>query len=103
MSGHFPIPSGLAIFVPTREVSSLHLLAGAPITLHPTNVCLLVRCLLQEGGQVPIISGAFPSLLPARQGGGRGGGGGNPHFRGEDKKVYRYAKICGEAVLRSAL
>ena len=90
----------MAIFVVTREVSSLHLLAGAPITLHPTNVCLLVRCLLQEGGQVPIISGAFPSLLLGR---GGGGGGGGPHFRGEDKKVYRYAEICGEAVLRSSL
>ena len=70
MSGHFPIPSGLAIFVPTREVSSLHLLAGAPITLHPTNVCLLVRCLLELGGQVPIISGAFPSLPGRRRRGG---------------------------------
>ena len=90
----------MAIFVVTREVSSLHLLAGAPITLHPTNVCLLVRCLLQQGGQVPIISGAFPCVLPGGEGGGCGG---RPHFRGEDKKVYRYAEICGEAVLRSAL
>ena len=64
----------MAIFVVTREVSSLHLLAGAPITLHPTNVCLLVRCLLQEGGQVPIISGAFPCVLPGRGRWGRGGG-----------------------------
>ena len=65
----------MAIFVVTREVSSLHLLAGAPITLHPTNVCLLVRCLLQEGGQVPIISGAFPCVLPVWGRGewGRGG------------------------------
>ena len=63
----------MAIFVPTREVSSLHLLAGAPITLHPTNVCLLVRCLLQEGGQVPIISGAFPCVLPGGRGEGEGG------------------------------
>ena len=64
----FHNPPGLAIFVPTGEVSSLHLLAGAPITLHPTNVCLLVRCLLELGGQVPIISGAFPSLLAGREG-----------------------------------
>ena len=45
---------------------------------------------------MPIISGAFPSLLAGRE--GEVGAGGRPDFRGEDKKVYRYAKICGEAV-----
>ena len=69
----FHNPPGLAIFVPTGEVSSLHLLAGAPITLHPTNVCLLVRCLLELGGQVPIISGAFPCVPTVEKWGGGGG------------------------------